>query len=129
MGELIVAKGFEKLPKIQKIAQSGHTGFDAFFIIKICTSEYFTLIIIQKQMIGAHSGFELRTARWSAKIVPEYYIHSHLHSVICTNQRTLNIGECITDLLFDWFGFDQTSKKVIHLTKANKINWRITTVQ
>ena len=74
LGKLIVAKGFEKLPKIQKIAQSGHTGFDAFFIIKICTSEYFTLIIIQKQMIGAHSGFELRTARWSAKIVPEYYI-------------------------------------------------------
>ena len=26
LGKLIVAKGFEKLPKIQKIAQSGHTG-------------------------------------------------------------------------------------------------------
>ena len=25
LGKLIVAKGFEKLPKIQKIAQSGHT--------------------------------------------------------------------------------------------------------
>ena len=25
MGKLIVAKGFEKFPKIQKIAQSGHT--------------------------------------------------------------------------------------------------------
>ena len=26
LGKLIVAKGFEKLPKVQKIAQSGHTG-------------------------------------------------------------------------------------------------------
>ena len=28
-GKLIVAKGFKKLPKIQNIAQSGHTGRDA----------------------------------------------------------------------------------------------------
>ena len=26
LGKLIVAKGFEKLPRVQKIAQSGHTG-------------------------------------------------------------------------------------------------------
>ena len=26
LGKLIVAKGFKKLPKMQKIAQSGHTG-------------------------------------------------------------------------------------------------------
>ena len=26
LGKLIVAKGFEKLPKIQKFAQTGHTG-------------------------------------------------------------------------------------------------------
>ena len=25
LGKLIVAKGFEKLPKVQQIAQSGHT--------------------------------------------------------------------------------------------------------
>ena len=28
LGKLIVAKGFEKLPKVQKIAQSGHTGYN-----------------------------------------------------------------------------------------------------
>ena len=28
LGKLIVAKGFKKLPKVQKIAQSGHTGHD-----------------------------------------------------------------------------------------------------
>jgi len=28
MGKSIVAKGFKKLPKVQKIAQSGHTGGD-----------------------------------------------------------------------------------------------------
>ena len=27
-GKLIVAKGFKKLPKIQNIAQSGHTGWE-----------------------------------------------------------------------------------------------------
>ena len=26
LGKLIVAKGFKKLPKLQEIAQSGHTG-------------------------------------------------------------------------------------------------------
>ena len=26
LGKLIVAKGFKMLPKVQKIAQSGHTG-------------------------------------------------------------------------------------------------------
>ena len=28
LGKLIVAKGFKKLPKVQKIARSGHTGLD-----------------------------------------------------------------------------------------------------
>ena len=28
LGKLIVAKGFKKLPKVQKIAQSGHTDSD-----------------------------------------------------------------------------------------------------
>ena len=27
-GKLIVAKGFKKLPKVQKIAKSGHTGWE-----------------------------------------------------------------------------------------------------
>ena len=27
LGKLIVAKGFKKLPIVQKIAQSGHTGY------------------------------------------------------------------------------------------------------
>ena len=29
LGKLIVAKGFKKLPKVQKIAQSGHTELSA----------------------------------------------------------------------------------------------------
>ena len=33
LGKLIVAKGFKKLPKVQKIARSGHTGGD---IVQIC---------------------------------------------------------------------------------------------
>ena len=33
LGELIVAKGFKKLPKVQKIARSGHTGHEEQRII------------------------------------------------------------------------------------------------
>ena len=48
-----------------------------------------------------------------------------------SHQRKLAIGgmitHCTADLLFDWFGFDQTSKIVVHSTEAkqlipNKIN-------
>ena len=39
-------------------------------------------------------------------------------------QRPLNIGGRNTvgtaDLLFDWFGFDQTSKTVVHSTQVAK---------
>ena len=31
LGKLIVAKGLKKLPKVKKIAQSGHTDWDPFF--------------------------------------------------------------------------------------------------
>ena len=34
LGKLIVAKGFKKLPKVQKIAQSGHTS-DCLKLCKI----------------------------------------------------------------------------------------------
>ena len=31
LSKLIVAKGFKKLPRVQNIAQSGHTGFNLVF--------------------------------------------------------------------------------------------------
>ena len=38
LGKLVAAKGFKKLPKVQKIAKSGHTGWDQFkkldFLVK-----------------------------------------------------------------------------------------------
>ena len=34
-GKLIVAKGFKRLPKVQNIAQSGHTGYDSLFAVKV----------------------------------------------------------------------------------------------
>ena len=33
LGKLIVAKGFKKLPKVQKIARSGHTECKALQIV------------------------------------------------------------------------------------------------
>ena len=48
LGKLIVAKGFIKLPKVQKIAQSGHTGDDPSLPIII-------LIILAASITIAHS--------------------------------------------------------------------------
>ena len=31
LGKLIVANGFKKLPKVQKIAKSGHTGYGLIY--------------------------------------------------------------------------------------------------
>ena len=36
LGKLIVAKGLKKLPKLQKIAQSGHTGGDRTYLKMFC---------------------------------------------------------------------------------------------
>ena len=35
LGKIIVAKGFEKLPKVQQIATSGHTTLDFIFSCKV----------------------------------------------------------------------------------------------
>ena len=32
LGQLVIAKGFKKLPKVQKIAKSGHTGTNGVYI-------------------------------------------------------------------------------------------------
>ena len=32
LGKLIIAKGFKKLPKVQKIAQSGHTDHGVIYL-------------------------------------------------------------------------------------------------
>ena len=37
-GKLIVAKGFKKLPKVQKIARSGHTGYLSL-VLDVLTSK------------------------------------------------------------------------------------------
>ena len=39
-------------------------------------------------------------------------------------KNTLQIGNyhCPADLLFDWFGFDQTSKTVVNATVAKQLN-------
>ena len=41
LGKLIVAKGFKKLPKVQKIAQSGHTEY--YPVIFYCYIEKFSV--------------------------------------------------------------------------------------
>ena len=52
LGKFIVANGFKKLPKVQKIANSGHTGHNR----EIEVSLY-------GQSLSGHSvGFELRSS-------------------------------------------------------------------
>ena len=42
LGKLIVAKGFKKLPKVQKIAQSGHTACDCPCHSALCLAPFVT---------------------------------------------------------------------------------------
>ena len=35
LGKLIVAKGFKKLPKVQKIARSGHTDYGSSSLVRL----------------------------------------------------------------------------------------------
>ena len=37
LGKLIVSKGFEKLPKVEYIAKSGHTGYHSFNLFRFVT--------------------------------------------------------------------------------------------
>ena len=64
LGKLIVAKGLKKLPKLQKIAQSGHTGCLPHFMEQTCAHLNFTMsfggkIIIQfsQVMVILHPNF------------------------------------------------------------------------
>ena len=45
LGKLIVAKGLKKLPKVQKIAQSGHTAHKQLLCSKIRNSDWLDLIL------------------------------------------------------------------------------------
>ena len=46
----------------------------------------------------------------------------------CTDQSNVDVlinqrkYRCMADFLFDWFGFDQTSKTVDNSTKAKQLN-------
>ena len=44
LGKLIVAKAFKKLPKVQKIAKSGHTGWEA-------KDRYYDLVLLKVRAI------------------------------------------------------------------------------
>ena len=46
LGKLIVAKGFKKSPKVQKIAHSGHTVCDPPIVEKLAFESY-TFIVIE----------------------------------------------------------------------------------
>ena len=50
LGKLVVAKGFKKLPKVQKIAQSGHTGWKAQMIpLRYCVPQQFRYWLEKKK--------------------------------------------------------------------------------
>ena len=53
LGKIIVAKGFKKWPKVQKIARSGHTGEDVkrkrgreWFYLKKVKHEWYPLLLL-----------------------------------------------------------------------------------
>ena len=48
LGKLIVAKGLKKLPKVKKIAQSGHTAHNLHFFT-ILLKPYLSIIAMSKR--------------------------------------------------------------------------------
>ena len=58
-GKLIVAKGFKKLPQVQNIAQSGHTGLRSQHICSIGSfkARYFKKGIAFKQKLSYNNYF------------------------------------------------------------------------
>ena len=58
LGKLIVAKGFKKLPKIQKIARSGHTDWHLNQLLITASCAAFDLISA-KALEGAFVNFQL----------------------------------------------------------------------
>ena len=50
LGKLIVAKGFKNLPKVQKIARSGHTGSEIHFSGRLLRSSL--LLVLWKKYLS-----------------------------------------------------------------------------
>ena len=67
-------------------------------------------------------GFEPGAADWKAETNPLSYggTPTHLHSVICTNQRTLNIGGSITERLTSCLTGLALTNEVKHLFISQK---------
>ena len=62
LGKLIVAKGFKKLPKVQKIARSGHTARKYHLCLQKYIKGLFTLAFLpqQKRWRFGHSFYVCR---------------------------------------------------------------------
>ena len=76
-------------------------------------------------------GFEPGAADWKAETNPLSYggTPTHLHSVICTNQRTLNIGGSITERLTSCLtGLASAALLMLNYIEINKFG-RIQTIQ
>ena len=67
LGKLIAAKGFKKLPKVQKIAKSGHTGFNTkmlFFNAEMLTKFYLLGYLNLSEGYWAKYKKEIHTLPW-----------------------------------------------------------------
>ena len=61
LGKIIVAAGFEKLPKVQQIAQSGHTDHQKHcqvhrYVPMCCTKRMKTSTTILSTQVGRYEG-------------------------------------------------------------------------
>ena len=65
LGKLIVAKGFKKLPKVQKIARSGHTGPPpSLFIFSLFS---FMTQFINRQVNRKNKNIDVAAVIWDSK--------------------------------------------------------------
>ena len=129
-GKLIVAKGFKKLPKVQKIARSGHTALDSTLIPrglkscikakpifkggKSCSKKSFTLLFPGRNSYADRSDtFDVNErngerSRTDGRIRIEF---------ICGVARFNNIHVII--VCFNSFAHRHRLRRVVELKKVN----------
>ena len=82
LGKLIVAKGFKKLSKVQKIAQSGHTAHHQH-----------SINLRRKTSLGSgpDCSFSIYTVRLLIKIQVEFYFVSYLNVSLECHLNTTHV--------------------------------------
>ena len=95
LGNLIVAKGFKKLPKVQKITQSGHTDWHCYVNLKVVYDINSCTRLMKKgrkQYLERVQTFENNKNTKDLTNVFYYYWHRSQHVKTCIQYHSSKIN-------------------------------------